>query len=116
MEGGPIHRKSYGFAVRIVQLGRYLQETHREFILSKQVLRSGTAIGALVSESKYAQSRADFVHKLQVALKEANETHYWLRLLHDTEYLDKRSFESIESDNLELIRLLTSIINTSKKG
>ena len=115
MEGGPIHRKSYNFAVRIIRLGRHLQENYREFILSKQVLRSGTAIGALVSESKYAQSRADFVHKLQIALKEANETHYWLRLLHDTDYLDKKSFESIERDNLELIRLLTSIINTSKK-
>jgi len=115
MEGGPIHRKSYNFAVRIIRLGRHLQENYREFILSKQVLRSGTAIGALVSESKYAQSRADFVHKLQIALKEANETHYWLRLLHDTDYLDKKSFESIERDNLELIRLLTSIINISKK-
>ena len=115
MEEGPIHRKSYSFAVRIIRLGRHLQKNHREFILSKQVLRSGTSIGALVSESKYAQSRADFIHKLQVALKEANETHYWLRLLHDTDYLDKKSFESVESDNLEIIRLLTSIINTSKK-
>ena len=76
MEEGPIHRKSYGFAVRIIRLSQHLQETRREFILSKQVLRSGTAIEALVSESKYAQSRADFIHKLHIALKEANETHY----------------------------------------
>jgi len=115
MEEGPVYRKSYDFAIRIVKLSRHLQKEFKEYTLSKQVLRSGTAIGALVSESKYAQSRPDFISKLHVALKEANETHYWLRLLKDTGYIDSPAFESMEKDNLELRRLLTAILNTSKK-
>ena len=111
----PLQEKSYAFAVRIVQLSQFLHAEKREYVLSRQVLRSGTAVGALVSEAKYAQSRADFVNKLQVAIKEANETHYWLRLLKDTEYIECGAYESMERDNLELLRLLTSIINSTKK-
>ncbi len=83
-------------------------------MLSKQLLRSGTAIGALIRESEYAQSKADFIHKLSIALKEAGETEYWLMLLKDSNYIDEKSFQSIATDCIELIRLLTSIINTSK--
>jgi four helix bundle protein len=84
-------------------------------VLNRQILRSGTAIGALVSESRYAQSRADFVNKLKIAIKEANETRYWLSLLKDTDYISKQSCNSFKNDNLELIRLLTPIINTTQQ-
>ena len=111
----PLQEKSYAFAVRIVRLSQFLHTEKREYVLSRQVLRSGTAVGALVSEAKYAQSRADFVNKLQIAIKEANETHYWLRLLKDTGYIERGAYESMEKDNLESLRLLTSIINSTKK-
>ena len=111
---GLLRQLSYAFAVRIVKMVRYLQGDMKEFVLSKQVLRSGTAIGALVREAEYAQSEADFVNKLSVALKEANETEYWLQLLHDTDYLDAEAFKSIESDCKELIALLVASIKTVK--
>jgi len=110
-----IEEMSYRFALRIVKLNEYLHDK-RHFVLAKQILRSGTAIGALVSEAQYAQSRVDFVHKLQISLKEANETRYWLRLLHDSDYLDVKSFESLKQDLESIIRVLTKIINTSKKS
>jgi len=113
---GPIYRKSYAFAVRIVRLNQYLEREKKEFVLNRQILRSGTAIGALVSESRYAQSRADFINKLKIAIKEANETRYWLSLLKDTDYISEQSYESLKNDNLELIRLLTSIINTTQQN
>lgn len=106
--------KSYAFAIRIVKLSQYLQKEKSEYILSKQILRSGTAIGALIRESEFGQSRQDFVHKLSISLKEANETDYWLSLLHDTEYMDERLYESLKSDCNELISLLVSSIKTSK--
>ena len=87
----------------------------REFILSKQLLRSGTAIGALVREAEQAESKADFVHKMAIALKEANETEYWLELLRETHYLGSDAFSSIHHDVVELLKLLTSIINSSKR-
>lgn len=104
------------FAIRIVKAYQFLTEEHREFVLSKQMLRSGTAVGALIRESEHAESRADFIHKMNIALKEANETEYWLLLLHDTGYLEKNIYESIVSDCQELIRMLISIIKTSKKN
>ena len=107
--------KSFDFSVRIVKLNNYLQQTHKEFILSKQLLRSGTAVGALIAEAQYAQSKVDFINKLQVSLKEANETRYWLRLLHACDYLSDKMFHSILEDIESLIRLLTSSIVTSKK-
>ena len=109
-----IHSKSYAFAVRIVKLGQYLVSEKKEFVLSKQVLRSGTAVGALVKESEFAQSSSDFIHKLSIAAKEANETHYWICLLKDTGYLTEQMHQSLEKDSVELIKLLTSIINTMK--
>jgi four helix bundle protein len=106
--------KSYAFAIRIVNLFKYLVDDKREYILSKQVLRSGTAIGASVNEAIYAESRADFVHKLSISLKEAQETHYWLSLLKDTKYLTQQMFDSINSDCEEIIKMLTASIKTSK--
>jgi len=107
--------KSYSFAIRIVRAYKFLSSEQKEFVLSKQMLRSGTAIGALVRESEHAESKADFIHKMSIALKEANETEYWLLLLHDTDYLEQKLFESIATDCSELIKLLVSIIKTSKK-
>ena len=111
-EEGATHQKSYAFAIRIVRMVKYLRESRNEFVLSKQVLRSGTAIGALVWEAEFAQSKADFINKLKVALKEANETIYWLSLLHDTDYIDEEAYKSIETDGRELVALLVSTINT----
>ena len=109
-----VQSKSFDFAVRIVKLCRYLQAERKEFILTKQLLRSGTSIGANVCEAQQAQSRADFVNKLNIALKEACETNYWLRLLHETDYLSEAELESILFDCRELEKLLTSIIKTIK--
>ena len=87
----------------------------KEFVLSKQTLRSGTAIGALIREAEYAQSKADFISKLSIAIKETNEVLYWLELLFKTEYIDEKLFKSLQADAEELLKLLTSIINTTKK-
>jgi four helix bundle protein len=111
-----IKAKSYMFAIRVVRAYQFLTGEQKEFVLSKQMLRSGTAVGALIRESEHAESRADFIHKMSIALKEANETEYWLLLLHDTGYLEKKIYESIVSDCQELIRMLISIIKTSKKN
>lgn len=106
--------KSKAFALQIIKLYKYLCDEKKEFVLSKQVLRSGTSIGANIKESEYAQSKADFNAKLHIALKEANETEYWLELLHESEYIPEEAFNSIYSDNKELIKLLTSITKTLK--
>ncbi len=106
--------KSYAFALRIIKLYKYLNVQQKEFVLSKQLLRSGTAVGALIKEAEHAQSKADFFSKMNIALKEANETEYWLMLLKDSDYLDENSFQSIHADSSELIELLVSIIKTSK--
>ena len=116
MDKSAIHRKSYVFAMRIVRLSQFLHADKKEFVLSRQILHSGTAIGALLSEARCAQSRADFINKLQIAIKEANETHYWLRLLKDTDYIDDAAYKSMEKDNLEILKLLTAIINTTKNN
>ena len=109
-----VARKSYAFALRIIKLYKYLVGEQKEFVLSKQVLRSGTAIGALIKEAEHAQSRADFINKMNIALKEANETEYWLMLLKDSEYVDETSFNSIHAESTELLKLLISIIKTTK--
>ena len=114
MKDGAIQSKSFAFAVRIVNLYKFLTAEKKEYVLSKQVLRSGTAIGALVREAEQAESKPDFVHKMAIALKEANETAYWLELLHETKYLDQTAFASIHPDIVELLKLLTSIIKTAK--
>ncbi|NCO63454.1 MAG: four helix bundle protein [Flavobacteriales bacterium] len=110
-----IKNKSYQFAVRIVNLYKFLIEDKKEFVLSKQLLRSGTSIGANVREAEHAESKADFVHKLSIALKEANETEYWLDLLKGTSYLNNSEYISIQDDIKEILKLLTSIIKTSKQ-
>ena len=105
--------KSFAFAIRIVNLFKLLRE-RKEFVLSKQLLRSGTAIGALVRESEQAQSRADFINKLSIALKEANETEYWILLLRRTDYISQMEFDSIVQDCRAIVRILISIVRTSK--
>ena len=113
---GAIHEKSMAFAIRIVNLYKYLTEQRKEYVLSKQILRSGTSIGANVSESVYAQSRADFQSKMYIALKEASESAYWLELLERTEYLTPSQAKSIRDDCDELIKILSSITKTVKDG
>ena len=116
-EGGPLHTKSYAFAVRVVNM--FLHFTTSDWKLQaiyKQVLRSGTSISANVHESEFAQSPSDFVSKLHIALKEANETMNWLNLLHDTGVLDEKGFESMTEDYSEVIALLVSSIKTIKKN
>ena len=105
--------KSFQFAVRIVNLYKYLTKEKNEYVLSKQLLRSGTSIGANVSEGERAQSKADFYAKMSIALKEANETEYWLKLLYRTQYLSKEQYESINIDVQELLGILVSICRTS---
>ncbi len=106
--------KSYAFAVRIIKVFKCLSAQKKEFVLSKQLLRCGTSIGANVRESEHAQSKADFIHKLSISLKEANETEYWLDLLYETNYLTDEEFRNVKNKNIEILKLLTSIINTSK--
>jgi len=113
---GPLNDKSFDFALRIIKLFKYMQTEHREYILSKQILRSGTAIGALVREARFAHSKADFLNKLTVALKEANETKYWLELLWKSEYINSKMYQSIEPDIEELLKLLISSTKTVKEG
>ena len=110
-----IQSKSRDFAIRIINCYKFLTEEHKEFVMSKQLLRCGTSIGANTRESKNAQSRMDFLNKLNVALKETDETEYWLELLYATDYLDKKMYDSINRDCVELIKLLTAIIKTLKE-
>ena len=112
----PLRDKSFAFALRIVKLAKYLNDECKEYVLSKQLLRSGTAIGALVRESEYAQSKADFINKLHIALKEANETAYWLELLEKSGYLNEKMYRSIEPDIDALTSLLVASIKTSKNN
>ena len=105
--------ESFEFAVRIVNLYKYLLREHKEYTLSKQLLRCGTSIGANVSEAQRGQSKADFAAKMNIALKEANETQYWLKLLYRTEYLTKNQYESLDSDIQELLGILTAICKSA---
>ena len=108
-----ILQKSEDYAVRVVNLCKYLRRESGEYVLSKQLLRSGTSIGANVAEAQRAQSKADFASKMSIALKEANETFYWLRLLYRTDYLTKEAFNSLHGDTEELLRILTAICKTA---
>ena len=110
-----VQNKSFCFAVRIVNLCSYLRTNKKEHVMSKQLLRAGTSIGANVAESQHAQSRPDFASKLNIALKEAAETDYWLRLLHETKYLNEKEFFSIITDCKEVESLLAAIVKTLKK-
>ena len=111
-----IAEKSFEFAVRIVNLSKYLMQEHKEYVLSKQLLRCGTSIGANIAEAQRGQSYADFLSKMCISLKEANETYYWLRLLHRTEYLSDPQFESMERDVQEILSILTAICKTANKN
>ena len=112
---GILEEKTYAFALRIIKAYNFLTSKN-EYVLSKQLLRAGTSIGANCREATYAQSKMDFVNKLSIALKEANETIYWLELLHDSDFIDDKSFNSIHDDGLEILKLLISIIKTSKEN
>lgn len=106
--------KSYAFAIHIVKACQQIQKEQKELIISKQVLRSGTAIGALIVEAEFGQSKPDFIHKLSIALKEANETKYWLSIMHDTDYINKNQYEKLDSDCKELVAMLVASIKTLK--
>ncbi|HXB30624.1 MAG TPA: four helix bundle protein [Puia sp.] len=109
-----IKTKSYAFAIRIVKLYQYLCRDKKEYILSKQLLKSGTSVGALIREAEHAESKLDFKHKLSVAQKEINETIYWLDLLKETNYLIVEQYDSINKDAIEIIKIITSIIKNVK--
>lgn len=109
MMQNPVVEKSFAFSVRTVRLYRYLVNSKKEYILSRQICRSGTSIGANISEAQRALSRADFAARMGIALKEANETHYWLKLLHSSGFLTELEFRSMDRDLDELLRLLTAI-------
>lgn len=111
-----IEVKSFDFAVRIVNLYKLLTGERKEYVISKQILRSGTSIGANVAEAQKAQSKADFNAKMYIALKEANETYYWLRLIFKTEYIRRNEFESLNSDLNEIISIITSITKSVKNN
>ena len=109
-----IQEKSFQFAIRIVRLYRHLTKGKREYVLSKQLLRSGTSIGANIAEAQEAQSRADFISKISIALKEATESEYWIKLLYATDYLTQAEYDSILPDCAELAKILTAILKSSK--
>ena len=115
MRNNPTYVKALGFSVRIVNLFKYLKHQKDEYTISKQLLRCGTSIGANISEAISAESTADFIHKLGIAQKEANETLYWLDLLKITDYISEKEYQSINSDCEEIRKIITSIILTSKQ-
>ena len=110
-----VEEKSFQLAIRTIRLYQYLRSKKKEFVLSKQLLRSGTSVGANVTEAQQAQSRADFLSKINIALKEAAETEYWLRLLRATDYLEEKEFRSIYSDCEQVKKLLVAIVKTTKE-
>ena len=114
MKENILKEKSMSLAVRMVNLYKYLTEEKREYVLSKQVLRSGTSVGAMVCEAEYSESKADFAHKMGIARKELNETLYWLELLLQTEYITQTEYDSLSADAIEIIKMLTTSIKTAK--
>ncbi|MFK7950206.1 MAG: four helix bundle protein [Saprospiraceae bacterium] len=116
MKYDALKEKSFDFAVRIVRLSQFLVSTKQEYVMSKQILRAGTNPGAMVRESKNAESDKDYVHKLSIGQKEIGETMYWLELLEATDYLMPKEFESIYNDAEEVLKLLTSSIKTKKRN
>ena len=115
MKENILKEKSFHFAVRIVNAYRYLKKEHNEYIVSQQLIRSGTSIGALIRGAEHAESRKDFIHKLSIGLKEANESKYWLDLLLETSFITKEMHESLSKDCEELLKLLTASVKTSKQ-
>lgn len=115
MNENPLLIKSKAFALQIIKLYQYLCENKKEFVLSKQILRSGTSIGANAKEANNAQSKADFYARMYIAYKEANETEYWLELLHESGYLNEATFQVLWNNSKELIKILASITKTQKR-
>ncbi len=116
MKENILSEKSYKFALRMIKLYKFMNQEHKEYVLSKQVLRSGTSIGANIEESVHAQSKSDFIHKLSIAQKESSETNYWLRLLRDSDYLNDKLADSLLGDCEEIQKLLTSSLKTAKSN
>lgn len=116
MKENIVKNKSFGFAIRIVRLYQFLVSDKKEFVLSKQVLRSGTSVGAMIREAEHAETKKDFVHKMAIAQKEITESIYWLELLKETDYLSVKEFESLNVDAIEIIKLITTIIKTTKSN
>lgn len=114
MKENVLKKKSFDFALRIVKLYQYLKEEKKEFIMNRQLMRSGTAVGAMVREAEFGESKADFAHKMAVAQKEINESLYRLELLYASEYLTNQQFESINTDAVEIIKIITATIKTTK--
>jgi len=114
MKENILKEKSYKLAIEIIIIYKYLSNNQKEFVLSKQILRSWTSIGACIREAEYAQSKLDFIHKMSISLKEANETHYWLELLKESDYISETQFQSLSNQCTECIKLLTSSIKTAK--
>lgn len=116
MKNSLVKEKSFAFAVRIVKLYQHLIKEKKEFVLSKQLLRCGTSIGANINEALQGSSKRDFINKMNISLKEAQETEYWLRLLFETDYLAEKEFNSIYDDSVELLKMLTAIVKTSRQN
>jgi four helix bundle protein len=115
-EDNIILKKSIDFAIRVVNCYKYLTSEKREFVMSKQMLRSGTSIGANINEAIYAESKNDFIHKMNIGLKEAAETEYWLLILKETTFIDEAIYNSIQKDIQEIIKILASIVKTSREN
>jgi four helix bundle protein len=107
--------KSFAFAIRIVRLAQYLQSKKKEYVISEQVLKSGTAIGALVREAEFGQSKADFISRMSISLKEANETDYWIAILFHTDYLEEKMYQSLAFDCKERMSILVATVKTAKQ-
>ena len=116
MKENVVKNKSFAFSVRVIKLYQFLCEQKKEYVLSKQLLRSGTSVGAMVREAEHAETKTDFKHKMGIAQKEINETIYWLELLKETNYITKEQFESINSDAVEIIKLITAILKSTKNN
>jgi four helix bundle protein len=116
MKENTLKEKSFSFAVLIVELYKNLQESKKEYVLTKQLLRTGTSIGANIREAEFAESKTDFIHKLAIAQKECSETIYWIELLLITKYLENQNYDRIHSNSIELMKLLTASIKTAKSN
>jgi four helix bundle protein len=109
-----VKEKSFGFAIKVVRLNQFLVTEKKEYVMSKQLLRSGTSVGAMVREAEHAETKKDFIHKMAIAQKEINESIYWLELLKETDYLSEEEFQTLSINALEIIKLITAIITTTK--
>ena len=116
MDKNIIRNKSFDFALKIVKLSQFLSSEKKEFVLSKQVLRSGTSVGAMVREAEHAETKKDFIHKMAIAQKEINETIYWLELLKETDYITEEKFKNLSDDAVEIIKIITAILRTAKSN